>query len=698
MARIKALRPMPNVCLPLDEVSLEFTTGLRSLGKWHLSPLDALPHFPIRKVIPTWDPAAVKRDFSLGLYVELAFRRAAEERLTHEYARKPKRFLLNPSLAETHSVLDMLALRRDPIAVDFETGRGQINTVGFAWSASDAIAIQTLDERCSAAEFHRLWTRIADVLEGPALKYMQNGLYEITYAARYGVRIASFEHDTMVAQKFLWPELEKGLDNVGRLYTREPYWKDDGRAVAAEGKRKDWGNIRDWPRHFDYNCKDTTGTYEAAESQIADLRERGQLEHFRNFVMRQHPCAEEMCLRGLPVDGAAQAKAIADAESKVADLKKQMSSEINPRSSKQKIAFFKAKGYKIPNKRKGSTYAETTDELALKKLRLKHPEDRDIQILLEVIEQESMLSKYLRVQSDPLDGNVRYSLYINSTETGRWSGGLDPWGRGFNSQTLPKYAKKFIAWPDDLRVFVEVDLSQAESRFVAYDSADANLIGALEDRSRDIHSEVAAEIFGCSVEQVRAEHRAGDSSKRQLGKKSGHGANYAMKETTFQESCLKELDLVIDKDFAKRVLEAYHRVFPGIRKWHQGIRETLYRERRLSNPLGGVRYFYGRMDDASFREGYAYRPQSVIPAITSHLMLRLCEARERGELDFHLHNQIHDALLMSCAPCQVTPLAEFCLNLDRWAPIIKLPGGVLRIPTDVSVGRCLGALEKYVSK
>lgn len=245
------------------------------------------------------------------------------------------------------------------------------------------------------------------------------------------------------------------------------------------------------------------------------------------------------------------------------------------------------------------------------------------------------------------------------------------------------------------RTFVEVDLRQAESRFVAYDAADENLIGALEDPSRDIHSEVAAEIFGCSVDQVRQEAASGNDGKRQLGKKSGHGANYNMGVTTFMESCLKEMDLVLSKPEAEKSLEAYHRLFPGIRRWHAKIRDTIYRERKLSNPIGRVRYFYGRMDDSTFREAYAYRPQSTIPDVTSHLMLGLCAARESGELDFWLHNQCHDSLLMSCAPEQVQSVAEFCLDLDRWHPLIMLPAGQLRIPTEVKTGICLGDLEKY---
>lgn len=245
------------------------------------------------------------------------------------------------------------------------------------------------------------------------------------------------------------------------------------------------------------------------------------------------------------------------------------------------------------------------------------------------------------------------------------------------------------------RIFIQCDLKQAESRFVAYDACDENLMACLEDPKRDIHSEVGAEIFECSVEQVIAEHKSGNSEKRQLGKKSGHGANYGMAETTFVNSCLKELDLVITKAFAKKVLEAYHVLFPGIRRWHARLRDEVYTTRKLDNPLGRVRYFYGRMDDNTFREAYAYRPQSTVPDIANCLILALGAARTEGQFDFWMHLQCHDSVTLSCERRQLDKIARFCQSTDIWHPKINLKAGRLVIPTEVEWGPGLGELVKY---
>lgn len=237
------------------------------------------------------------------------------------------------------------------------------------------------------------------------------------------------------------------------------------------------------------------------------------------------------------------------------------------------------------------------------------------------------------------------------------------------------------------RVFVEVDLRQAESRAVAYDSCEETLLLMLE-RGDDIHKFVAAEIFKKPMAEITHD-------ERQLGKKSGHGANYSMGVTTFQDSCLKELDVVLDRKMATIVLESYHRVFPRIRTWHARIRDTVYRERKLTTPFGRIRYFYGRMSDDVYREAYAYRPQSIVPDIINHLMLRACEERTEGKLDFWLHMQCHDSLLFSCLYKDAEAVMKFCLSTDKWHPDVVMPAGRLVIPTEVKYGRNLGEMKKW---
>lgn len=675
------------IALTLGERPLQLITGKKSIWKWHLSPLDAQPEYAFRRVVPTFDFTALWKDWSLGLYFEMALKRAAAHAAQGPWQRKEEHYVINESADESIARLEALnAHPPDWFSLDIETGRNQINTFGVAWSGTDALAIKVLPADLPDAAFRKLWAEIARLCESDVPKVMQNGIYERMYLSRYGIHVRNFRHDTMVAQKFLWPELDKGLDNVGRIYTMEPYWKDDGRVEGVEGKQKDWGNIRDWDRHFLYNARDTTNTYLAMVAQREDLTARGLLPLYDNYLVRLFDCVYEMGARGFPLNANTRSELVRTYEAKATALVLQISTPgINPRSPKAKAKLLKDKGYVLPTKR--STGKETTDELALKKLRLKYPEDRDLALLLEIAGIEKALSSYLRVRTLD-DGRIRFMLDAHGTETGRMSCSSDPWGGGFNAQTMTSAVKSMIEWaPDADRVFVEVDLSQAETRFVAYDACEENLLGMLE-RREDIHRYVAAEIYEKPMAEVTHD-------ERQLGKKSGHGANYSMGVTTFQDSCLKEMDLVLDRKMATRTLDAYHRLFPGIRRWHARIRETVYRTRCLTNPFGRVRYFYGRTDDNTYREAYAYRPQSTIPDVTNHLMLALHDQRTAGKLDFWLHMQCHDSVTISCRTVDAPAIMKFALKIEAWHPEIILPAGRLIIPTDVKFGACLGTMQKF---
>lgn len=687
---ITELNNYASLCIifPLGDRSLSAVCGKHSIEKWNLSPLDTVPELTCRKAVPSFSPLRLRQEPALEVYWVKSFLRGAQA--SHDNApwfRNPRNFMLNPKISDTLDVLNDLR-KVDILSIDIETGRNQINTVGFAWTPYDAIAINTLPGGYGPDNFHKLWLMIAELCGNKTPKVYQNFIYETLYFSKYGVRCQNTWHDTMLAQKLLWPEFDQGLDNVARFYTEQPYWKDDGKNYSQEGKKKDWGNVRDWGRHYDYNCKDTSGTLEACLSQRNDLRDRGLTAFYDKYLMRLAPAVAEMCSRGLPVSSAVRLRMKADLEAELQALKAKLPPEFNPNSPKQKLKFFKDKGYLIPKVRdaKKGGFRESADELSLKKMRLKHPDDTDIETLLSMAKAQKALSSYVDIECHD-DGRLRYSLNITGTETLRFACHKDPWDMGLNAQTLPKKYRSMFVAPPGLQFF-QVDLKQAESRFVAYDSCDTELIRMLET-GEDIHKHVAMQI----LRKLRKPETEYSKDWRQLGKKSGHGANYAMKEATFQDSCLKEMNLVLSKTEANAILEAYHDLFPGIRRWHREIIKTLRNKRQLSNPLGFTRYFYGRLDDNTFREGFAFKPQSTIPMITNHLMLHLLDARAENKFSFELCLQVHDSLIMLGKPEELLRIGEFCRKLSNWHPEIILPAGKLLIPVDCEVGNNLKELK-----
>lgn len=683
----------------LGEATLRHFTDKKSIDKWVLSPLKTKDG---QDFIPAYDFGRMQKQYELNLYLDLVLRRSFEMVSTLSRGlQTAENFLLNPGLEETLCVLKSLTDKPE-IACDVETGYGQINTVGFAWSPTDAIAINVLPDNFSDHSYFRLWSAIRDVLETPGRKIFQNFIYDVSYFSAYGIRVRGDIWDTMWAMKVLWPELKSNLGNVGRIYTRRPYWKDDGKVTDEEGAKKSWGDIRDWPRHYRYNASDTTGTFEAAGRQRSDLDGRGLLAFFTGYVMRLADPIREMCANGIPLDLEQRARLRAETEERLASLlisfQEKVGSPLNPNSPKQLLTYLKSQGVALPKKfdRATGLYKESTDSASIKKIRLK----KDVPGLAELQDLKALgkaLSSYLSFEVRA-DGCLSYSLNGCGTESLRWSGNKDAWDRGVNIQTIPREGgdvsiKSMFVAPAGFS-FIEVDLRQAESRFVAYDSADKTLIDMLESGA-DVHSHVGNAILrqmGKDPSLIpRDEFK---STWRQLGKKAGHGLNYGMKAGVFVETVFNELDIVISKKDAELITQAYMGLFPGIPRWHAWIKNELYTKRKLTAPTGWERYFYSRHEDA-LKEALAWRPQTTIPFITNQLMLYLIEQRKQGSLKFRLHYQCHDSLVMSAPEGEAESLMRACHRLDEWHPEIVLSGGRMVIPIESKWGKCMADLKEF---
>lgn len=671
-----------SILVPLGDYALEFITGFTSIQKYHCSILTSRAEFKSRKTIPLLHPEYINRAFYDSAYISFGATRIKEE-LAYPDVRVPERKMLvslDMTLSEQLDYLnDVVMKSTNPLSIDIETGRGIINTFGVAISPTEAIAIQCDPYDKTEDEFLLLWNTLAKVWESPQAKIAQNALYEFQWASKYGILINNITFDTMWCMKFLHPALDKGLDNVGRIYTKFPYWKDD---------HSDWNNIRNWRDHLIYNCKDTTGTYEAHNNMVKALESRNLTSLFNDYIMKFMPLIQEMCSRGLLLDENKLAELVADndrnTEARYESFKRecmaQLNREVNPRSPKQMKQMFKDLNISIPTK-KGK---ETTDKTALVKLRRKYPKQIIIADLIDISKLNKERSSYLGFTYDA-DKRIRFSLDGVGTSTGRWAGYNDPFGNGFNPQTVPKKVRNCII-AEKGKILIQVDLQQAESRYVALDAPEPKLMEMLANK-QDVHKYVASKIFRKPEELVTKE-------QRQLGKKSGHSANYGVGARTFAEACLTEMGIVLSEQEAKRIIQGYYEVFPGILRRQQNIQAEIRRTRTLTTPLGRSHTWYDRVNDAVFREAYAYCPQSTIPDITNHLMLFLRDTFE--DLEFLL--QVHDSLLLQIEEGREQEIIEAATDYEAWHPKIKLKGGDLIIPIDAETGYRWGSLKNIGNK
>jgi uracil-DNA glycosylase family 4 len=662
----------PNVIVPVGEEALRLVTDKTGIGKWQLSILEG---FQGKKVVPLHHP-----DYIMAVYKEIPFitfgaQRVFEQSQFPEIRRVERNFIIHPTVEQTLAWINS-ALDSEYLSFDIETGAGQITCIGFATHPKEAICIPTLPKDYSSADFYRLWRGIAELLSSKSKKVAQNWIYDATYLSRYGIRVRNLYHDTMVCQKFLHPELPMGLDTIARLYTEEPYWKDEG---------KDWGQRANIDQLYYYNCKDAACTLEAALGQKVDLKQRNLERLFYERQMAYTASVLEMSWTGLTINQEKRSQLRDTTVAKIETLQKDLDEEsvrllgdkINVRSHAEVKNLLRAAGYKLPV----IDGKESSDKHALLKLRLKDPESKILTPLIRISEENKKLSSFINYTHDS-DNVLRYTLYNHGTESARWSSGKDPWDRGLNAQTVPaKLRPQFIAPLG--RTFIEVDLKQAESRFVAWDGPVPKLIQMYLD-GIDIHRYVASHplLFNKPIEKITKD-------ERQLGKKTGHAANYGMRGSTLSDSCLKEMDLVLSIHKADQMLEGYHAALDnGVRRWQQKIQEEVRRTRKLRTPVGYERYFYDRISDDLFREAYSYKPQNVVVFVLNELMLRMY-----GYRNVWLHNQIHDALLFSVPDEEVLDALERVKDQDAWNPTLKLAGGEMRIPIDAQMGKVWKEME-----
>lgn len=140
-------------------------------------------------------------------------------------------------------------------------------TASFASSSTFAISFDFFREKTS--ETRELWKHSARLVwEVPSIG--QNFFnFDALFYRSIGMRLPLDKcKDTLIDHHVLWPELKHALQFQTRMYTREPYYKD-------EGHQWSWGNMT---KLKIYNCKDSMVTYEIHNCHLAEFEERPWLK------------------------------------------------------------------------------------------------------------------------------------------------------------------------------------------------------------------------------------------------------------------------------------------------------------------------------------------------------------------------------------------------------------------------------------
>lgn len=224
-------RESPNVIVALGN-----TPSWALLGTTGISKIRGTVTFSERvgrKVLPTYHPAAVLRQWELRPVTVLDLMKARRESAFAEVRRPERTVYIEPTLADMEWFYGRYLIHSRLISYDIETSGDQITCIGFAPDPSCALVVPFVDPRRegrsywpSAGDERSAWDFVRRVLGLPQPKLAQNGLYDIHYLWRqYGIPVVNAEHDTMLLHHALQPESQKGLGFLGSVYTNEASWK-----------------------------------------------------------------------------------------------------------------------------------------------------------------------------------------------------------------------------------------------------------------------------------------------------------------------------------------------------------------------------------------------------------------------------------------------------------------------------------------
>ncbi len=463
-----------------------------------------------------------------------------------------------------------------------------------------------------------------------------------------------------------------------------------------------------------YSALDSACTLEIRNACWAELDDgfRPAYEMTMNIL----PVLMFMQTRGIRVSHAAmnitKTELLEVKAQKQADLNRLCGRELNVNSPKDcQTYFYLEKG--IPPYRNGDSI--TTDDMAMQRMArgtAKHPGLPEAKLVQDIRSLGKLYGTYLDIEFDA-DERLRCSFNPRGTKFGRLSSSQTVFGTGTNMQNLPQEFKKFLI-PDEGYAFVEFDKRQAEWVATAYCTGDANMIQAIES-GRDVHVHTASLMFDADPELIVYENKAvghatnsdmvadirssdpilskycvnfpRSMSARQCGKKSNHGLNYDEGYRGFA------LINQIEEREAKRIVDLYHHIYPGIRIWYDTVKRLLQKDRTLTNYFGRKVRFMGQWNDQLWKSAYSMLPQSTIVDSLNKGMVDIYEDETLcGKSGYNMDTlaQVHDSVLYQVPIAVLRNATSFEDMRSRvyayMQPNITYNSRTFQVATDMKVG------------
>jgi hypothetical protein len=237
----------PNVIIAMGATALWAVTGEDKIGKYRGAVMPS--RLEGIKVVPTYHPAAVMRQWNFLPTVVMDMKKAVREAAFPEIRYEQRRIHIPESLMDLNTFArEHINGLEGVLSVDLETmwkvGH-QITCVGMAPDSHNALVVPLWDHTrpqirywSEEEEFH-VWLWLKDLMENKTIaKLFHNTAYDAQVFDHFGIKVRGRVEDTMLMHHALQPELQKSLGYLGSLYTDDSAWKNMVN-FAHTGDKKD---------------------------------------------------------------------------------------------------------------------------------------------------------------------------------------------------------------------------------------------------------------------------------------------------------------------------------------------------------------------------------------------------------------------------------------------------------------------------
>ncbi|MFQ5686966.1 MAG: DNA polymerase [Candidatus Scalindua sp.] len=707
-----------NILVPCGNIALGAITNIKTIkwnndgvmktasgiGNWRGSIIKAIKPIDHLKVMPTYHPAFILRNWSSLAIVKADMSKIALDRFDRNLYIDNQIIHINPTFDEAHAFIKR-AMNAKYISTDIENKKRYITCIGIGISEEEAMCIPL----CLPDTGEPYWTReeeaqilllLHKLLTQHDKQIGQFYFHDAYYYHHMGLIEAQkrlFKNcflDCFTAHSCLAGEFPHNLGFLTSLYTRIPYYKEEGRQW-----RKEHGIDKFWT----YNARDCITTVKCGLALMEELKDEGLWDFYNKFYVDLFPYILQTGIRGIHVNEDVRLEARRKYKQIWIDMQMELQQKVGRQLKdtfhvqlhmsesegewKKKDGYFNVNSYKhilsFVESLDLSKPLVSTGEKQLKKLKAREPRLGPIvDSILSIRHIRKIKSTYLDPKLGPFPRRFNF-LLKTSTETGRLASEKDPMGFGGNSQNIPDGICRRYLEADKGKVLISADYEQAEARMVAYLCGSEDMISAYEKGDREIicecgsgkpykyccgdaHRISASKIYGISPAEI-------NDKQRFMGKKIRHAVNYMMGPITFSEQTGLSVGL------CKALIFNMHQESPEIKMWHRRTEREIRINRKLVNPFGRVRRFYGRINDRkTLREAIAFIPQSTIPDLVNTAYKKIAKA------NIQIINQVHDELVAQAWINEVDEACEFIQEAMRIEFIVN--NRKVTIPSSIKIG------------